>query len=114
MMVTCLFAKTRIGAPESFSSVRSSWNSKEENIRRKCSFIEEYLCSYEIQKYLELLLGLFKSLCIRGVDDIDENVGVVKVIPPVRSDLSLAAYVPNIQPEARRLDGLDVEALVGG
>ena len=69
---------------------------------------------FALEKYLELLLGLFKSLCIRGVDDIDENVGVVKVIPPVRSDLSLAAYVPNIQPEARCLDGLDVEALVGG
>ena len=49
--------------------------------------------------YLKLLLGLLKALGIGRVDDVDEDVRVVKVIPPVRTDLPLPANVPDVQPE---------------
>ena len=49
--------------------------------------------------YLKLLLGLLKALGIGRVDDVDEDVRVVKVIPPVGTDLPLPANVPDVQPE---------------
>ena len=67
-----------------------------------------------VYSYLKLLLCLLKTLCIRWVDNVDEDVGVVKVVPPVGPDPSLPANVPDVQSEAWRLDGLDVEALGGG
>ena len=78
-----------------------------------CLFLFSKLKVKLQNSYLKLLLGLLKALGIGRVDDVDEDVRVVKVIPPVRTDLPLPANVPDVQPEPWRLDGLDVEALDG-
>ena len=36
--------------------------------------------------HLQLLLRLVKALGVGGVDDIDEDVRVVKIVPPVRPE----------------------------
>ena len=60
--------------------------------------------------YLKLLLGLLKALGIGRVDDVDEDVRVVKVIPPVRPDLPLSSNIPNIELEPLALYRLDIKA----
>ena len=57
------------------------------------------------------MLRFIKPLGVGTVDHIDEYVSVVKVVPPVRSDLPLPPDVPHIELEARSLHALDVEAL---
>lgn len=65
------------------------------------------------KKLLQLMTSFFEALLVGRVDDVDENVGVIKVVPPVRSNLSLTADVPHIEFEAVGRDRLDVEALSG-
>lgn len=43
-----------------------------------------------------------------------QHICVLKIIPPVRSDLALTSNVPNIQLEASRLHTLDIKALKKG
>ena len=62
---------------------------------------------------LKFLLCFIKSLRVSAVDHIDEYVSVVKVVPPVGPDFSLAPDVPHIELEALALHALDVEALGG-
>ena len=57
------------------------------------------------------LPGFIKSRLVRGVDDVDEHVGVFKVVPPVRPEPALPADVPNTQLEPRRVHAPHVEPL---
>ena len=58
---------------------------------------------------LQLLLCFIKPLGIGGVYDVYQDVGVVKIVPPVRSDLPLSSNIPNIELEAFALYRLDVK-----
>ena len=44
-----------------------------------------------------------------AVDDVNQDVGVFEVIPPVRSNLPLTSDVPNVQLESVGIDAFDVE-----
>ena len=57
------------------------------------------------------MLRFIKPLGVGTINHIDEYVSVVKVVPPVRSDLPLPPDVPHIELEALTLHALDVEAL---
>ena len=58
---------------------------------------------------LQFLLGLIKPLGVSRVYHVNQDIGVVEVVPPVGSDLSLTPDVPNIELEAFTLDRLDVK-----
>ena len=59
--------------------------------------------------HLQFLLSFIKPLGISRVYHVYQNVGVVEVVPPVGSDLSLAPDVPNIELEPLTLNRLDVK-----
>ena len=61
--------------------------------------------------HLQFLLGFIKPLGISRVYHVYQDVGVVEVIPPVRSDLSLTSDVPDIELEAFALNRFDVKTL---
>ena len=61
----------------------------------------------------EFFLALSKSSFVRGVDDVNESIGVVVIVLPVGADSSLTANVPYIELEAVLGEGLDVEPLRG-
>jgi hypothetical protein len=63
-----------------------------------------------VQHALELLSGLDDTVAIVGVDDEDNALGVLEVMPPERSDLVLATDVPYGKLDVLVLDRLDVEA----
>ena len=63
------------------------------------------------ESYLKFLLCFLESLGVSTVNHIYEDVCVVEVVSPVRSDLPLATNVPDIELESLALDWLDVEAL---
>ena len=48
---------------------------------------------------------------VGGVNHVDERIGVLVVVLPVRPDVLLATNVPHVQLEASLLHRLDVEAL---
>ena len=59
--------------------------------------------------HLQFLLSFIKPLGISRVYHVYQNVGVVEVVPPVGSYLSLTPDVPNIELETLTLDRLDVK-----
>ena len=63
-----------------------------------------------IQHTLEFLAGLGNTLSIVGIDDEDDTLGVLEVMPPEGSDLVLSSDVPDGEGDVLVLDGLDVEA----
>lgn len=63
-----------------------------------------------VEHALKLLTGLDDTVTIVGVDDEDDTLGVLEVMPPQRADLVLSADIPHGELDVLVLDGLDVEA----
>lgn len=64
-----------------------------------------------VQHALQLLTGLNDTIAIVAVDDEDDTLGVLEVVPPERTDLVLTTDIPHGKGDVLVLDGLDVEAL---
>ena len=52
------------------------------------------------EKLLQVLLDLLHAHLVGGVDHVDEGVGLVVVVAPVRADLPLATDIPNVELES--------------
>jgi hypothetical protein len=63
-----------------------------------------------VEHALELLTGLNNTVAIVGVDDEDDTLGVLEVVPPQRTDLVLTTDIPHSELNVLVLYGLDVEA----
>jgi hypothetical protein len=63
-----------------------------------------------VEHALELLTGLNNTVTIVGVDDEDDTLGVLEVVPPQGTDLVLTTDIPHGELDVLILDGLDVEA----
>jgi len=64
-----------------------------------------------VQHALQLLTGLDDTVAIVGVDDEDDALGVLEVVPPEGTDLVLTTDIPHGELDVLVLDGLDVESL---
>lgn len=62
-----------------------------------------------VQHALELLARLDNTVAIVAVDDEDDTLGVLEVMPPQRTDLVLTADIPHGELDVLVLDSLDVE-----
>jgi hypothetical protein len=62
-----------------------------------------------VEHALKLLSGLNDTVAIVGVDDEDDTLSVLEVVPPQRSDLVLTTDIPHGELNVLVLDGLDVE-----
>ena len=62
-----------------------------------------------VEHALELLTGLDNTVAIVGVDDENDTLGVLEVMPPERTDLVLASDIPHGEGDVLVLDCLDVE-----
>ena len=62
-----------------------------------------------VQHPLELLAGLNNTVAIVAVDDEDDTLGVLEVMPPERTDLVLTSDIPHGKGDVLVLDCLDVE-----
>ena len=62
-----------------------------------------------VQHALELLTRLNNTVAIVAVNDEDDTLGVLEVMPPQRTDLVLTTDIPNGELDVLVLDGLDVE-----
>lgn len=63
-----------------------------------------------VQHALQLLTGLNDTVTVVAVDDEDDTLGVLEVVPPQRSNLVLSANIPNRELDVLVLDRLNVEA----
>lgn len=63
-----------------------------------------------VEHALEFLSGLDDTVAIVGIDNEDDALGVLEVVPPQRSDLVLTTDIPHGELNVLVLDGLDVEA----
>lgn len=63
-----------------------------------------------IQHPLQLLTGLNNTVAIVAIDDEDDTLGVLEVVPPERANLILSTHIPDCELDVLVLDGLDVEA----
>lgn len=63
-----------------------------------------------VEHALKLLSGLNDTVAIVGVDDEDDALSVLEVVPPQRSDLVLTTDIPHGELDVLVLYGLDVEA----
>lgn len=72
---------------------------------------EESVAELVLVKHaLKLLASLDDTVAIVGVDDEDDTLGVLEVMPPQRADLVLSTDIPHGELNVLVLDGLDVEA----
>lgn len=62
-----------------------------------------------VQHPLELLASLNNTVAIVAVDDEDDTLGVLEVMPPERTNLVLASDIPYGEGDVLVLDCLDVE-----
>jgi hypothetical protein len=62
-----------------------------------------------VQHALELLTRLNNTVTIVAVDDEDDTLGVLEVMPPQRTDLVLTTDIPHGELDVLVLDSLDVE-----
>jgi len=62
-----------------------------------------------VQHALELLTRLNNTVAIVAVDDEDDTLGVLEVMPPQRTDLVLTTDIPHGELDVLVLDSLDVE-----
>lgn len=62
-----------------------------------------------VQHALELLSGLDDTIAIVAIDDKDDALGVLEVMPPQRSNLVLTTDIPHGELDVLVLDSLDVE-----
>jgi len=67
-----------------------------------------------IQHTLQLLTSFDNTIAIIAINDEDDTLGVLEVMPPQRSDLILSPHVPHGKLDVLVLDGLDVEAWGAG
>jgi hypothetical protein len=63
-----------------------------------------------VEHSLELLTGLNNTVAIVAVNDEDDTLGVLEVMPPQRTNLVLTADIPHGELNVLVLDGLDVES----
>jgi hypothetical protein len=63
-----------------------------------------------VQHALEFLSGFDDTITIVAVDDEDDALGVLEIMPPKRSNLVLATDVPHSKLNVLVLDGLNVES----
>ena len=62
-----------------------------------------------VQHPLQLLSGLYYTVTIVAVDDEDDALGVLEVMPPQWTDLVLSTDIPYGELDVLVLDCLDVE-----
>jgi hypothetical protein len=62
-----------------------------------------------VQHSLEFLTGLNDTVAIVAVNNEDDTLGVLEVMPPQRTNLVLTADIPHGELDVLVLDGLDVE-----
>lgn len=62
-----------------------------------------------VQHALELLTRLNNTVAIVAVNDEDDTLGVLEVMPPQRADLVLTADIPHGELDVLVLDSFDVE-----
>lgn len=62
-----------------------------------------------VQHALELLASLNNTIAIVAVDNEDDTLGVLEVMPPQRTDLVLTTDIPHGEGDVLVLDSLDVE-----
>jgi hypothetical protein len=65
-----------------------------------------------VQHPLELLASLNNTVAIVAVNDENDTLRVLEVVPPQRTDLVLTADIPHGELNVLVLDGLDVEPCV--
>ena len=65
-----------------------------------------------VQHPLQLLAGLNDTVTIVAVDDEDDALCVLEVMPPQRPDLVLSAHVPHGELDVLVFDSLDIEAYI--
>ena len=63
-----------------------------------------------VQHALQLFAGLNDTVTVIAVDDEDDTLGVLEVVPPQRSDLVLSTNIPDRELDVLVLDRLNVEA----
>ncbi len=63
-----------------------------------------------VEHALQFLTGFDDTVAIVAVDDEDDALRVLEVVSPQRSDLVLAAYVPDGELDVLVFYGFDVEA----
>jgi len=63
-----------------------------------------------VEHALELLTGLGNTVAIVAVNNEDDALGVLEVMPPQRPDLVLSTDVPHGELDVLVFDRLDVEA----
>jgi hypothetical protein len=63
-----------------------------------------------VEHALQFLTCLDNTVSVIGVDDEDDALGVLEIMPPQRSDLVLTTDIPHCELNVLVLDGLDVEA----
>jgi len=66
-----------------------------------------------VEHALQFLTCLDNTVSVIGVDDEDDALGVLEIMPPQRSDLVLTTDIPHCELNVLVLDGLDVEADCG-
>lgn len=66
-----------------------------------------------VEHTLKLLTGLGNTVTIVAVDDEDDTLGILEIMPPQGADLVLTSDVPDSELNVLVLDGLDVEAWRG-
>mmetsp|Transcript_39255 Transcript_39255/g.100605 ORF Transcript_39255/g.100605 Transcript_39255/m.100605 type:complete len:243 (+) Transcript_39255:282-1010(+) len=66
-----------------------------------------------LQKLGKLVTSLIKSSLIGSVDHVDECIGPLEVVSPVRPDAPLSTNIPHVEVETVLLHRLDVETLGG-
>jgi hypothetical protein len=101
--------------------MRTEWQDKERNSSCLGATYGKILLVGEDQKNgvpqlilvehaLELLPSLNNTIAIVAVDDEDDALGVLEVVPPQGADLVLTTDIPHGELDVLVLDGLDVEA----
>lgn len=65
-----------------------------------------------VQHALKLLTSLNNTVTIIAVDDEDDTLGVLEVVPPQRTDLVLTTDIPHGERDVLVLDRLDVETCI--
>ncbi len=63
-----------------------------------------------VQHTLQLLACFHNTVTIIAVNHEDDALGVLKVMPPQRSDFVLSTHIPHGELNVLVFDGLDVEA----
>ena len=65
-----------------------------------------------VQHSLQFFAGLDDTVTIVAVDDEDDTLSVLKIMPPQWSDLVLSTHVPHGELDVLVFDSLDVEACI--